>query len=322
MPYINVDEAYILDNTGLQVDQVVDIPYTDAGLTETQQAQARKNIAAGGSNANLLDNPWFGSGEVINQRAATSGSTTVGPYFIDRWQTDYTGTGGASGTYSIGSTGITFSQTGTAFGGFRQTVATPLTDGTTYTISIKYADGTIETATRPLSLSANTYFINSDSVLVMRHASSGVWRFLFGGSVTIRAVKLELGSVSTLANDVPPDYGTELAKCQRYFVRMKGLYANFGVGFAGTNTTAYIFIPTPVTLREGAILSTSFSDIYAFALSAAAHTVTAITVQNAGRSYNSSGVTVAATTTNLNSGEVITLQDRTGSGYLDISADL
>ena len=37
------------------------------------------------------------------------------------------------------------------------------------------------------------------------------------GSVDIRAAKLELGTVSTLANDPPMDFGAELLKCQRYF---------------------------------------------------------------------------------------------------------
>lgn len=34
---------------------------------------------------------------------------------------------------------------------------------------------------------------------------------------SIVAVKLELGSVSTLANDPPADYATELLKCMRYY---------------------------------------------------------------------------------------------------------
>lgn len=38
-----------------------------------------------------------------------------------------------------------------------------------------------------------------------------------GGTVWSRAVKLELGTVSTLAYDPPMDYGAEFTKCQRYF---------------------------------------------------------------------------------------------------------
>ena len=37
------------------------------------------------------------------------------------------------------------------------------------------------------------------------------------GSIDIIATKLELGPVSTLANDPPPDFGTELLKCQRFY---------------------------------------------------------------------------------------------------------
>ena len=42
-----------------------------------------------------------------------------------------------------------------------------------------------------------------------------------GCSITLKAVKLEIGSVSTLANDAPPNYAAELAKCQRYFQRFR-----------------------------------------------------------------------------------------------------
>jgi hypothetical protein len=47
-----------------------------------------------------------------------------------------------------------------------------------------------------------------------------VWMYI-QSALTIHAVKLELGSVSTLANDTAPNYTDELLKCQSYFERNK-----------------------------------------------------------------------------------------------------
>lgn len=86
--------------------------------------------------------------------------------------------------------------------------------------------------------------------------SCGV-RFFSGesGTWTIQAVKLELGSQQTLAhqdedgnwvlNEIP-DYGEELAKCQRYLIPVD---ANSCWGLAESNTSAYLYLPLPVSMR-------------------------------------------------------------------------
>ncbi len=70
--------------------------------------------------------------------------------------------------------------------------------------------------------------------------------------LNIKAVKLELGSVSTLANDVAPNYAEELAKCQRFYYRATAKdpnrYARFGGGHM-TASTAYILWHLLVPLR-------------------------------------------------------------------------
>ena len=43
-----------------------------------------------------------------------------------------------------------------------------------------------------------------------------------------------------------PDYGAELAKCQRYLIPMD---ANSCWGFAESNTSAYLYLPLPVSMR-------------------------------------------------------------------------
>lgn len=67
-------------------------------------------------------------------------------------------------------------------------------------------------------------------------------------------VKLELGSISTLENDPPMDYATELAKCQRYYIRLKPASASShsiigGCAATISGTQCISLIPTPVTMR-------------------------------------------------------------------------
>lgn len=76
-----------------------------------------------------------------------------------------------------------------------------------------------------------------------------------GGNALVKAAKLELGPVQTLAhkegdawvlNDPPPDYALELEKCQRYQFHLEG---NAGYAVGQGDTLAYAYIPMPVSLR-------------------------------------------------------------------------
>lgn len=267
MPYINVDEVYILDNTGLQVDQVTDLPYTDAGLTESQQAQARANIGAGGTNPNLFDNPFFGTGEVINQRALTSGSDlTDNKYFIDRWMTTYSGSGGAQGSWSLGANGVTITPYSGTTGGISQKPSfTPIV-GKAYTLSVMLADGTVISGTGTHAASTVTYINDATNNVVAQWMNQyGYFRIRSQSSnaLTIRAVKLELGTVSTLANDAPPDYGTELAKCMRYAWKCNlQTYEAPWAGFAVNSATFTFDIKPPVPMIAGTVTTSVTGQLY------------------------------------------------------------
>lgn len=63
-------------------------------------------------------------------------------------------------------------------------------------------------------------------------------------SVEIKAFKLELVTVSTLANDPPADFGVELAKCQRF-----ALMSGKGIMEALSLRPEYAVLHTPTTLR-------------------------------------------------------------------------
>ena len=192
-------------------------------LTEAQQRQARANIMAGGSNPNLLLNPWF----TVNQRGRTSFSTTG--MLVDGWRVT-----SGSLTHTINADGsITIGHGGT--GNLVNRVDLPPTAlaGKAVTLSIMLGDGSIGhwTVTVPAPTNSSQLIINRSfggrivNLYVMASTSSyGYGLSIYSNNpstdITLRAVKLEIGSVSTLANDAPPDYVSELAKCRYYFQRV------------------------------------------------------------------------------------------------------
>ena len=328
MPYINVDEAYILDNTGLQVDQVVDIPYTDAALTDGQKAQARKNIAAGGTNPNLADNPFF----TIRQRG--DGPFTTGNAFtVDRWKmntwnsTSPTLTVNANGSVTLSSS--TASGTATSFALWQIIENGTKFAGKTVTLSVmvdavtgsgvkmficgaanetRYAEAGISTGLNTLTFTLADS-ITGLSVYIGHHASSSGSGAL---SLTVSAVKLELGTVSTLANDTPPNYAEELAKCQYYFRRVSGdVYLCSGMA---VSATAVVF-PFPFTMRAnptitmtGTISAVGSGGILAVS-----------SVNSVGRASNAIQVRLTVSGATQYGAYLLTPQN---GAYIDFSADL
>lgn len=319
MAYINVDEVYILDNTGLQVDMTTDIPFADAGFTDAQKEQARKNIAAGGTNPNLLDNPWWGSGEVVNQRGATTITLTGNAqYFIDRWTAIlYNG----ACTINLGANGITLSPTLPALGYMRQKLPNgSVLNGKVLTSSVMLSDGTIYSGTLTRAAGTTQVFYNANNLYIAL-TDAELWYVRVGDTKTIRAVKLELGSVSTLANDVAPDYGTELLKCMRYFIRLTTptYGCNFGIGRAQSATTCSVFISLPVPLRASPTVSANgIGELQLIGNDGGGN---ASACSYAGRSE--SGVNLSFTTSGLTANHLYALV-RAGSTscYIDLSADL
>ena len=313
MPYINVDEAYILDNTGLQVDQVVDIPYTDAALTETQKEQARKNIAAGGTNPNLLDNPWF----TVNQRGVTTLSSAAFP--ADRWGN------GLNTTTSTTSDGVSITNNDSVRRSFNQNFVMPWIVGKTCTASVMLQDGTIYSGTITFPSSGTSDFVSFDGTSIRAtygasYLSVGLM-VAAGATVALRAFKLELGSVSTLANDVPPDYGTELEKCKYYFERIKpaqGNYANFGLCYVESATSAIGFVQMHPKRQYDYSITTSGS----FRLvGTTTYTISAIAKYSGSVSNNCLALVI--TSTGMTGGQCLGFTARgDNSCYIDVSSDL
>ena len=196
-------EAAGLGITGASVGDLVRVNTVDANGRPTSWKKAP--LCEIKTDPNLLDNGYFVYGKAINndynrintfpvnQRGQQSYSS-ANAYCIDRWKL-------TSGSVSIGQYGITLNGT------IVQYLERAL--GQTVTASALLSDGTMITPTYDDSTKTFT---------------------LTASNKTVVAAKLELGSEQTLAhkengvwvlNEIP-DYGEELTKCQRYYVRGVG----------------------------------------------------------------------------------------------------
>ena len=199
---------------------------------------------------NLLDNPWWGSGEVVNQRRIT-GTPANQAYCIDRW---IYSTGSGSNAISLGANGITFTPVSGQYMWMNQHMANASWfTGKTVTGSIMLADGTIYSGTVKVT-TGNDYMYFNDSVgfrFYWDTSNNVVLRV--GTTKTIRALKVELGSYSTLANDVPQNDELECLKYQELIQNVAYNYIPIGFGaFAGGNTIR-MFIPTSVPMNAASL---------------------------------------------------------------------
>lgn len=193
------------------------------------------------SNPNILHNPIFS----VNQRGFDTTSTD-NVFIADRWKCNANGgtftiTRNADGTY-------TFDNTNNANDLIVQQKRTPLTaadlNGKKLTASIQFADGTIKSGTKTFTANANVTYLDETGVfnLAAWPAVNNTFFLLIvkpGQLLTVKALKLEVGEVSTLAMDPRPEYALELAKCQRYFQRISntgsiGKFINMGLAQVST----------------------------------------------------------------------------------------
>ena len=245
-----------VDTTGVTDGQVATYDGT------SQKWKPSTPASGGGSNPNLLMNGWF----TVNQRGFTSVSSPQNyTYTADRWAA--LNIQGAS-TVTVNSSGITLSGAQVVVRQFLEDIPAP---GETLTLSVKTQDGSIYSATcvSPTSKpAANTDYatvtLTNGSVVFAYNKNRD--RFMVqlynagANSVAVRAVKLEKGLVSTLANDGAPDYTTELLKCQRYYVRYTGAQNTaFAMGTVRGADNARCLILLSVPLRDTPTLTASGS---------------------------------------------------------------
>ena len=317
MPNINLDDAYILDETGAQVDKVTGLFTKDEGTTSGEKAFAQLNIGTAGSNRNLLDNPWF----TVNQRGITSG--TSNEYPADRWVATY-GAGGMTWVRnadgSITATPTNTSNHADIYQVLEQSLVTWLS-GKTVTVSVLLADGTILSGTNMFSATGNRTFVSetvgSGRVDITWSYTNRFFRVQnYYAGTPIKAAKLELGSVSTLANDAPPEYAGELAKCQYYFRRWSSPSGSSAIGLAlavGTTNANFALLSS---LRASGSATISFSGLVLS--DGTDHAVTNVTVAGAG---DGATMRLLLTSTDLTAYRAYTCQISAG-GHLDVSKDL
>lgn len=240
------------DYNGLPIDST---PTQNSGnpVSSGGVYTAIDNVYQTYSNPNLLDNPWF----TVNQRGS-SNYTELNKYSLDRWKIT-----GDSSSLSIttNSNGVVATASGgnyTALGQYIEKTA--ITLGREYTLSVMFVDGTVIKGTGLVSdVNVDTRFISTNSYInkVQATLDYDAYNSLYlcrifmtspVSNIAIKAVKLELGSRSTLANDVAPNYQQELAKCQRYFYKDNGSSVNTYIGKA-MDINWLTGFPFPVTMR-------------------------------------------------------------------------
>lgn len=305
MPNINLDDAYILGETGAQVDKVTGLFTKDEDTTSGEKAFAQLNIGTAGSNRNLLDNPWF----TVNQRGV-NGTITNGQYGLDRWIA-------GGGTVTMATGGITLGA-GNSYA--LQRPADPsIFNGKTVTLSVMTSDGVIESGTVVAQTgSAKTVRTANFELCIGYTAYNSFYFYNTSSSAkTVIAAKLELGSVSTLANDAPPDYGEELRKCMRYFVRFRG--EPIGVGYISSSlTNVYLHITTGVQMAK--VPTASLNGAIQIRGASGAIGVSSISVYN---QLPTEGANVVLSLSSQSSTtSVCTAYFNAVTNYIDLSADL
>lgn len=317
MPTINVNDAYVLNETGAEVDKVTGLFTKNENATTGEKQMARLNIAAGGSNDNLLDNAYFvGGGSQlgdgifpINQRGLLNYSAG---YTIDRWKLSSGGT-------------LVFTNDGISIDGlFFQKKVIDFTVGETYTLSRQTTDGNVVSVTGVVP-STEGWMIGDQTFGVYFRPSTKVCDIQIWGTYLLKAVKLEKGTISTIKNDPVPDFGEELRKCQRYFVRLKAdiIYQSFGLGITdsadGTSASYTVPIPLPTALRT-ATTNVTFSNIAGFD-GTAFRTISSILLIRISGTVPVATIVFSLLGSFTNGQPVLLLANQAGA-YIDISAEL
>lgn len=278
------------------------------------------------TNPNLLDNPWF----TVNQRGQNSYTSGTSRYTVDRWQ--------ASSTESVAvnsNSSVTLSNASASNNGlFQQYLEGSLRDnllGRTVTVSAIVDDVLYnDTFTMPATVQSSYqvgYITIGDITLRLRFSASQILCFYFehnansSNSHTIKAVKLEVGSISTLALDTAPNYATELLKCQRYFVRyLSGQGTIFPIAFGqvASATSFRCMITVPVEMRTTPTISVTGLENMRVYANGSNNTPSALTIH----SVMGNQIRLLATTSSLTQNHLGSLCTSTQTDCIDLSADL
>jgi hypothetical protein len=248
---------------------------TSAAGSPTALTKQQVTGLLGVSNRNLLVNGWF----QVNQRGLTTYSGDGG-YTVDMWKSlisvtvysDHVMLQGAANNFFqmldpntvMGLRGKTLTASAKVSGNAKLLVGLNNGSAESYLADSHYGS--------EVSIASVTFDVPSDCVGILVFVQPQD-----ANPVDVYAVKLELGDVSTLANDPPADYATELAKCQRYYVKLNEYYRPVQV--LADSLTFQILPPVPMRIPPtitGSVHDDWLAEITGFTISApgwAAHNV-------------------------------------------------
>lgn len=237
------------------------------------------------SNKNLLDNWYFPN--AVNQRGAAvyrSEGFTVDRWKLSLWPSSTTG----AYAYPNKSDLTLHSETaqGTACSCYlEQTLENPSKlAGKTVTLSAKLRNTTTVAGDPILRIYTDKGVYKSDYIRTsdagkivtltttlpanITALSVGIGAYAsYGGdgnfNLAIESMKLEVGSISTLANDTPPKYSEQLLECQRYYIRFASDGGQWLMG-ASNGTTLYAPLHLPVPMRVSPTFGYSNVNIYPY----------------------------------------------------------
>ena len=213
--------------------------HNGAGLKKGLLSQLASYLGTKFSNPNLLINPDF----KINQRGATSYEQQG--YSVDRWKIwNVTVTPNSNGSITIKNDKYT--DTGT----FIQILENATEGDSTLSCYVTSVTGTVT-----MFADDNTQVVLKQGLNVV-HTSSSTKNFSIflnrGTSITLKWAKLEQGKVAT--SFIVPNMAEELAKCYRFYQRMKPHYSGYVAKFQAT------YFPIPIKAQTRAKGTITVSD--------------------------------------------------------------
>lgn len=245
--YVHTDNNYTSAEKA-SVGQITGIKNDLTELTD-EVAEVNSNIS-GLNNRNLLLNGWF----TVNQRER-NGNVPNNNYIADMWVA-YTNGGTVSFDATTHMVTATSGNSNPLY--IVQKIEEDLCDamnGHTVTYSVLLADNSVKSTTFIFDSSKRDYGEEVENNLSFWYGNiKGLLCLQLGAgkNLSIKAISLELGSKSTLAKSVIPNYTDELKKCRRYFIRKKATdaAAPTDFGFVDSSILSTLMIDTGEEMRS------------------------------------------------------------------------